>query len=81
MSTSDALLHHYSAPDAVSRGTARLDGCLQALSGQRSIKKLRVVLEVGHTSWLDPEVIRRLEAAGVALCPTDWRAAVMVCCG
>ena len=51
----------------------RLDAFLLALDRQRYVRPLRSVLEVRHASWLDDAVIKRLEAANVALCFHDWR--------
>jgi uncharacterized protein YecE (DUF72 family) len=50
----------------------RLDGFLRALSRQRLVRRLRPVLEVRHVSWLEPEALARLRAAGMALCLADW---------
>jgi uncharacterized protein YecE (DUF72 family) len=49
----------------------RLDGLLDALGSQRRVRHLRAALEVRHASWLVPEVFRRLQRAGVALCLHD----------
>jgi uncharacterized protein YecE (DUF72 family) len=49
----------------------RLDGFLAALGRQRSVPRLRAVLEVRHESWLAPDALRRLERARVALCFHD----------
>ena len=51
----------------------RLDAFLLALDRQRYVPRLRSVLEVRHASWLEDPVIKRLEAANVALCFHDWR--------
>jgi uncharacterized protein YecE (DUF72 family) len=51
----------------------RLDAFLRALARQRRVPALRAVLEVRHASWLAPEILDRLRAAGVALCLADWR--------
>jgi uncharacterized protein YecE (DUF72 family) len=52
----------------------RLDEFLLALDRQRYVRRLRSVLEVRHASWLEDEVITRLQSANVALCFHDWRA-------
>ena len=52
----------------------RLEAFLAALRRQRRVPGLRAVLEVRDPSWLEPAVLARLEAAGVALCLADWRA-------
>jgi uncharacterized protein YecE (DUF72 family) len=49
----------------------RLEGFLAALGRQRSVPRLRAVLEVRHESWLAPDVVDRLERARVALCLHD----------
>jgi uncharacterized protein YecE (DUF72 family) len=49
----------------------RLDRFLAALRRQRSVARLRSVLEVRHESWLAPEIIGRLVRARVALCLHD----------
>ena len=49
----------------------RLDRFLAALRHQRSVARLRAVLEVRHASWLAPEIITRLVRARVALCLHD----------
>jgi uncharacterized protein YecE (DUF72 family) len=51
----------------------RLDAFLIALDRQRYVRALRSALEVRHASWLEEPVIKRLEAANVALCFHDWR--------
>jgi uncharacterized protein YecE (DUF72 family) len=49
----------------------RLDQFLAALRRQRSVPKLRAVLEVRHESWLALDIVRRLDRARVALCLHD----------
>jgi uncharacterized protein YecE (DUF72 family) len=49
----------------------RLDRFLTALDRQRSVHRVRAVLEVRHDSWLAPAVIDRLRRSGVALCLHD----------
>ena len=51
----------------------RLDRFLAALARQRLVPRLRAVLEVRHVSWLEPEIIRRLVDADVALALHDSR--------
>lgn len=51
----------------------RLDMVLRVLGRQRHVKDLRAVLEVRYASWLEPAIVDRLRAAGVALCFHDWR--------
>ena len=63
----------FQLPAAFHANLDRLDGFLAALDRQRVIPGLRAVLEVRHPSWLDGEVTRRLEKAGVALCLADTR--------
>jgi uncharacterized protein YecE (DUF72 family) len=60
-------------PERLHLDLERLDGFLAALARQRLVRGLRAVLEVRHPSWLDPEALRRLRAARVALCLADWR--------
>ena len=49
----------------------RLDRFLAALRRQRSVARLRSVLEVRHESWMAPEIVTRLVRARVALCLHD----------
>jgi uncharacterized protein YecE (DUF72 family) len=63
----------FQLPAVFQANLPRLDAFLRALKRQRHIRPLRAVLEVRHASWLDDTVIRRLEAANVALCFHDWR--------
>jgi uncharacterized protein YecE (DUF72 family) len=51
----------------------RLSALLSALRRQRHVRGLRVAVEVRHPSWLDPETLDLLRAAGVALCLHDSR--------
>jgi uncharacterized protein YecE (DUF72 family) len=49
----------------------RLDRFLASLARQRSVRRVRAVLEVRDASWLAPGIIERLRRAGVALCLHD----------
>jgi uncharacterized protein YecE (DUF72 family) len=44
---------------------------LEVLRTQSVVPSLRVALEVRHSSWLLPEVVRQLEEANIALCFSD----------
>jgi uncharacterized protein YecE (DUF72 family) len=49
----------------------RLDRFLAALRRQRTVARLRAVLEVRKESWLVPEIVTRLARARVELCLHD----------
>ena len=63
----------FQLPGFFAANRPRLDAFLLALERQRYVRPLRAVLEVRHPSWLEADVIRRLEDANVALCLHDWR--------
>ncbi len=56
----------YRIPDPVRVDVGRLAALLAAWP-----KELPLVVEAQHESWRDDEVVRRLAAAGAALCATD----------
>jgi uncharacterized protein YecE (DUF72 family) len=61
----------FQLPAAFRANVDRLDGFLAEL--ERQARDQRAVIEVRDPSWLDPEIVRRLEKAGIALCLADWR--------
>ena len=61
----------FQLPPNFAANPERLDRFLAALRRQRSVPKLRAVLEVRHESWLAPDIVGRLDRARVALCLHD----------